>query len=123
LTVVKSYANPQRLVNQANRLTITISNPNDTAITDVRLTDTYPQGSFNTTTPNAVANCTSGTNGVVTATPSGNFVRLTGATLAPNGSCTIAVDVLSNAPGTYLNTIPESSVQSAEGATNTNPAQ
>lgn len=123
LTLTKSFANPLRQVNEANRLTITVSNPNATALTNVSLTDTYPQGTFNTTTPNAVATCTSGTNGIVTAAPSGGFVRLTGATLAPNGSCTIEVDVLSNTPGTFINTIPTGAVQSAEGVTNAAPAQ
>lgn len=124
LTVVKKFAQPTRLVNEANRLTITVINPNPVAITDVRLTDAYPAGVFNTTSPNATVTCSSGTSGVVTATPSSSFVRLTGAALAANGgTCTIQVDVLSNTPGKYVNTIPTAAVESAEGVTNSNPAQ
>ena len=124
LTVVKKFAQPTRLVNEANRLTITVTNPNPVAITDVRLTDTYPTGVFNTTAPNATVSCPGGVSGVVTAAPSGNFVRLTGATLAANsGTCTIQVDVLSNTPGKYVNTIPTAAVESAEGVTNSNPTQ
>ena len=124
LTVTKSFANATRLVNQANRLTITVTNPNPVPVTDVRLVDTYPDSVFNTTAPNPTVNCTSGVNGVVTAAPSGDYIRLTGATLAANGgSCTFSADVLSNEPGTYVNAIPESAVYSAEGVTNTNSTQ
>ena len=123
LTIAKSFAHPLRQVNESNRMTITVSNPNASAVTNVSLTDSYPQGMFNTTTPNPVVSCTSGTNGVVSAAPSGSFVRLTGATLAPNGSCTIEVDVLSNTSGAFINTIPAAAVSSTEGVTNANPAQ
>lgn len=124
LAVSKSFASPTRLINQSNRLTVTITNPNPVPITDVRLTDTYPAGVFNTTTPNPQVICTSGVHGVVTAPSSEDFIRLTGATLAAGGgTCTFSADVLSNSPGTYVNTIPESAVYSAESVTNTNPAQ
>lgn len=122
LEITKKFDEKTRLVNEANEMTLVITNPNTNPITDVRLTDNYPAGMFNTTDPQASVSCPDGVDGVVTAPASGNFVRLTGATLAAKGICTIKVNVLSNVPGTYVNTIPEKAIESAEGATNKAPA-
>jgi uncharacterized repeat protein (TIGR01451 family) len=119
LTIAKAFGNATRTVNQANRLTVTVTNPNPVPVTEVSLTDTFPAEVFNTATPAVATTCAGGT---VTAPPSDNFMRLTGATVPANGSCTFSANVLSNTPGTYVNTIADSTITSLEGLTNTNPA-
>lgn len=115
----KAFASPSVLVGQSNRLTVTVSNPNAIALTGVVLTDNLPTGAFIATTPNPGTTCTGAT---VTAAPGGTSVRLTGATVPANGSCTFAVDTLSNIPGVYVNNIPANALTTAEGVTNTAPA-
>jgi uncharacterized repeat protein (TIGR01451 family) len=117
-TIAKSFANPSRRINEANRLTIAITNPNAIALTNVTLTDDYPASVFNTTTPNATTTCSGG---VATANPSATFVRLTNATVPANSSCTIAVDVLANVEGSWTNTISDGALSSAEGVSNLTP--
>lgn len=83
-------------------LTLTITNPNATALTGVGVTDTYPLEITNATPNNAATNCTGGS---VTAADGGSTVALSSATIPANGSCTLTVDVTSVSPGaSYLNT-------------------
>lgn len=99
----------------AATMTIRIDNPNATPVTQAAFTDTLPSNLVVATVPNASTTCVSG---VVTATASGTSVRLSGATIAANGFCTVTVDVLSNISGSYTNTIPASGVTTLEGVTN-----
>ncbi|CAN5397540.1 hypothetical protein BH10PSE17_BH10PSE17_10120 [soil metagenome] len=119
VTLAKAFANPTRRINQADRLTITITNPNPIALTNVALTDTYPTGVFNDPAPTTATTCA---NASVTAAPSDTSVRITGATVPANGSCTFSVNVLANTPGAWNNTIAASSLTSTEGVTNATPA-
>lgn len=119
ITVAKSFSETVRRINQPTRLTITLTNPNSAAVTNVALTDHYPSQVFNATTPNASTTCS---NGIVTAVPSGSSLGLTGATLPASGSCTFSADVLANEPGVWNNQIPDGAVTSAEGISNLNPA-
>lgn len=83
-------------------LTLTITNPNATALTGVAVADTYPVQITNATPNNAATTCTGG---AVTAVDGGPSVALSGASIAASGSCTVTVDVTSVSPGgSYLNT-------------------
>lgn len=99
-------------------MTIRIDNPNATALTQASFTDTLPTNLVIAITPNASTTCASG---IVTATASGTSVRLSGATIAAGGFCTVTVDVLSNISGSYTNTIAASGVSTFEGVTNEEP--
>ncbi|MBU2954815.1 SdrD B-like domain-containing protein [Marinobacter sp. F3R08] len=96
------------------RLTISITNPNNAALSGLAFTDTLPEGLVVATTPNA----TNGCGGSVSVTPSGTDVRLAGGSLVASETCLVAVDVLSNVPGTYTNTITTGTVTTNEGVTN-----
>jgi hypothetical protein len=83
-------------------LTLTITNPNATALTGVAVADTYPVQITNATPNNAATTCTGG---AVTAVDGGPSVALSGASIAASGSCTVTVDVTSvSLGGSYLNT-------------------
>ncbi|MEO8386904.1 SdrD B-like domain-containing protein [Polaromonas sp.] len=99
-------------------LTIRFDNPNNTQLTGTTLTDSLPAGMVVAPTPAAATTCTAGT---VVAAASTTSVRLTGATLAANGFCTVTVNVLSNISGVYTNTIPNGSIATTEGVTNEEP--
>ena len=99
-------------------LTIRIANPNAAEVTSTSLVDTLPTGLVVATPANATTTCTSG---LVTAPSAATSVRLSGATIAANGSCTMSVRVLSNSPGSYVNTIAPGAVTTAEGVSNEEP--
>lgn len=104
----KSFSPATIDVGGVAQLTLTVSNPaaNPVALTGVNFSDTYPSGLINAATPNAQVSCTAGsTAGTITGgTAGGNSVGMTGATLNPNGSCTVTVNVTSNTVGNYTNT-------------------
>ena len=120
--VTKSFASANVRVGASDRLTISISNAaNAVALTNAELQDNLPANVTVAQTPNASStNCGSGA--VVTAPAGATSVRLTAATIPAGGTCSFAVDVLSNTPGTYTNTIPDSALITAEGVTNPSPA-
>jgi large repetitive protein len=120
--ITKSFASPNVRVGQSDRLSIGISNAaNAVALTNAVLQDNLPAGVTVAQAPNATAsNC--GAGAVITANAGDLLVRLTGGTIAAGGTCVIAVDVLSNTPGSYTNTIPDGALQTAEGVSNPSPA-
>lgn len=71
-------------------LTLTLSNPTGTAMTNAAVTDVYPAGMENTATPGGSTTCAGGT---VAATAGWGSVGLSGATIPANGSCTVTVQV------------------------------
>ena len=96
-------------------LSIVLSNPNASPLNGLHFDDVLPSGLVIAPTPDAHNDC----GGSLLAAPSGTTVRLTGGTLAANGSCTITVKVLSNIAGSYTNTLVAGSVGSNEGVSNT----
>ena len=120
-TIAKSFSVSPVRAGQVSRLTVTINNPNTSALSAAVLADNLPNGLFVAPVPNVATTCAGG---VVNAVASGSSVTLTGATIpagAP-GSCSYSVDTVSNTPGTYTNTIPASALVTAEGVTNSGAA-
>jgi len=102
---------------QTSTLTVVFLNPNAAAATDTALTDTLP-GSVVVANP---ANATSTCGGTVTATPGAGSVSIAGGTVpaavgTTPGQCQFTVGVLSNTPGTYINTLPAGAVASSQGS-------
>ncbi|MEM7612229.1 MAG: hypothetical protein AAF270_11140 [Pseudomonadota bacterium] len=84
------------------RLQLTVRNPNPTlALDNLSLIDNYPAAIRSAATPNATNSC----GGSVTTSAGATDVSLTGATLAPLGSCSIEVDVVGITAGDQINTI------------------
>lgn len=107
-TASKSFAKAGFQVDTPNRLTITLTNPNTTAIANVAFTDTYPANLVNAATPNLVNGCS----GTATAAAGGSSLSISGGSIpaasgAPlvAGSCTIEVDLTATAAGAYTNTL------------------
>ena len=99
--------------------TITLTNPNAVPLSGASFTDNLPSGLTVALTPNASTTCAGG---VVTASASATFVRLTGGTIPSNGSCAVTFDALSNVAGVYVNTIPAGGLTTTRGVTNELPA-
>ena len=106
------------LAGVSTTLTVHIANPNAAPVTQTLFTDTLPSGMVIAATPAASTTCAGGT---VIAAPSGTSFRLTGATVPASGSCTVRVDVLSNSPGSYTNTLASGAVTTLEGVKNEEP--
>jgi hypothetical protein len=104
--------------NGISTLTITLRNENNSQLVDVSLLDTLPGGTVNgvivAPTPNTFTNCGSG---VVTVTPGGKTVSMTGGTIPAQvagvpGICTIRVDVQGvGVASTRNNVIPTQMLQ------------
>ncbi|MFT6331735.1 MAG: putative repeat protein (TIGR01451 family) [Lentimonas sp.] len=99
-------------------MTIAITNPNSSELTNVALTNALPANLAISQTPNASTTCTGGS---VSAPASGTSIALTGATVSGISTCTITVDVVSNIFGTHTDSIPAGNVTSFEGVTNEEP--
>ena len=115
-TVTKVFANSGFQVNNANRLTITLTNPNTEAITSVAFTDTYPANMVNAPTPNIANTCA----GTATAAAGAGILNISGATIPASSSCTVEVDLIATAAGAYTNTLLAAGVTSANA--NAGPA-
>lgn len=117
--ISKSFSPTSIPKNGTSLLTITITNPDTLQITNVAFTDTYPANLVNANPTGAATTCSSGT---VTASTGGGSVALSGATILPNSSCAVTVNVTSAAASSYTNTIPASALTCNEGKTNISAA-
>jgi uncharacterized repeat protein (TIGR01451 family) len=104
-----------RLPGASAPLVIRLTNPNPTPLTQAQLTNSLPIGLVVAPTPAAATTCPGAT---VTAIASSGSIQLTGATIAANGFCTLTVNVLSNTPSAYTNTIESAALLTFEGVTN-----
>jgi uncharacterized repeat protein (TIGR01451 family) len=102
---------------QTSVLTLQITNPNATTVTQLNVSDVQPSSVVIATVPNASTTCT---NGSVQADAAATSLRLTGATLAAGQSCTVTLNVLSNSPGSYTNHIATGAITTLEGVSNEN---
>jgi CSLREA domain-containing protein/uncharacterized repeat protein (TIGR01451 family) len=118
-TVSKSFTPPSIPAGGASLLTITLSNSNAVPLTGAAFTDSYPANLVNTASPAGATTCAGGT---VTAAAGGGSVALSGGTIPASGSCTVTVNVTSAMAGSYLDTIPQGAVTTANAPANTAPA-
>ena len=118
-TIAKAFSPTTIDAGGVSILTVTLNNSNGSVATlTAPLTDTLPAGVVIATTPNVTTTC--GGIGAPVAAAGGSTVTLpTGRSIPANGSCTLTVAVTSNAPGTYVNTIPAGALITTNGA---NPA-
>lgn len=111
-TISKSFSPSNIPVGTNSTLSFTIGNPatNMVALTGVGFIDNLPSGVTVAEAPLA-SQC----GGTVTLENSNARIRLTGATILPNSSCTITVLVTSGTRGSYLNTT--GTISSTNGGT------
>ena len=114
-TLSKSFGSASRNPGGSNRLTVTVSNGSSVLLTGVALTDTLPAGLAIASSPGAGGSCT---NGIVSASPGGTVLALTGATLPAGGSCSFSADVVGGTPGSYINSIDAGKLVTDQGLSN-----
>jgi uncharacterized repeat protein (TIGR01451 family) len=118
-TVSKAFSPAAIAVGGVTRLIITLNNPTAAAISlTSAFTDTLPTGVLIAASPNPATTCGVG---AVAAPIGGSTVTLTSGSTIPSGSCTIAVNVIAAASGTYVNTIPAGALLTTSGS-NASPA-
>ncbi|MFN3880652.1 MAG: SdrD B-like domain-containing protein [Nitrincola lacisaponensis] len=109
---------------EAATLTIIITN-GASAVSNLSVTDYFTLDGLETGALNgmriaspalASTSCPAGN---VQASPNGTFVSLSGASLDAGATCEVSVRVTSVQPGTITNIIPENSISTAQGVTNT----
>ena len=113
--VGKSFSPGSIGIGATSQLMITLTNPNAVSITGAAFTDTYPAGVVNAAVPNPVTSCSPGS----ATTPATNQLVLSGATIPPNSSCNVTVNVTAAAAGSYVNTLAVGAVTSTNAGSNT----
>ena len=97
--------------------TFNLTNPNNAQLSNASFTDNLPANLVVAQNPTIGGTCVGA---VVTAAADATQIRVTGATLPVNDSCTVTVNVVSNISGTYTDASPAGAVTTAEGVTNAN---
>lgn len=119
-TIGKGFAPASIAVNGISTLTITLSNPNASAITlSSSLVDALPGNVVVAASPNAGKTCSGGT---LSAAAGATSISYGGGTIPAGASCTLYVDVTSAVgPAAYTNLIPAGALVTNAGS-NTKPA-
>lgn len=112
LIASKSFMPAAISPSQASTLSITLVNPNPIPVTGIAFTDRYPAGLANASAPLAASTC----GGTLTAEPDGSLLALSGGSVAPNGTCTVSVQVVAVGEGSLVNSIPAGGVTALEVA-------
>ena len=127
--IVKTFSPSSIPLNGTSTLSLVLTNPstNPSNLNGVVIADTYPTGMINATPSNSSVVCTAGsTPGTLTGgVAGGNTIGMNpGATIAPNGSCTITVAVTHNSSVTGPTNLSNltNPVTSANGGTGTSGA-
>ncbi len=119
-TITKAFSPSSIATNGTSTITFTLTNPNATALTDVRFTDVLPANMNNGTAQNFIGAGRGTCTGTIpsgktaAAVTTNNFANTT---IPANSSCTIMMDVTATAAGTYTNTV--TLVHSNQTPTNT----
>lgn len=116
--VSKAFSPSAATVGDVVKLTITISNfNNSSSLNSVGITDTLPTGLVIASPNGAATTCTNGS-----VTTSADSVTLAGATMPPQASCTVSVNVKAITAGARTNTIAAKALLTSSGDTNLDPA-
>src|SRR6185369_10459241 len=114
--IAKAFAPATIAAGGTSTLTITLTNPNATAITGAAFTDAYPANLVNANPANGATTCGGGT---VTAANGVGSASLSGGTIPASGSCTVTVTVTSATAATYNNSIPIGGLATTNAGGNT----
>jgi uncharacterized repeat protein (TIGR01451 family) len=120
VTVSKAFSPSTIAQGGTSTLTVTIANTaaHAVALTGLGLTDALPVGVTIAATPAGVTAC----GGSITATAGASSFGIAAGALAAGATCTFSASVTAAVAGSYVNTIPASSVTTNEGASNGAPA-
>ncbi len=121
-SVNKSFSPNTILVGQTSQIAIRIRN-NDpsTPLAQTAITDALP-ATIVIANPVSASLSGCGDSASLTAISGASSVVLTGATIAPNSTCTLQFNVTTSESGIYTNSIPAASIQTQQGVTNGSPA-
>jgi uncharacterized repeat protein (TIGR01451 family) len=98
-TFIKSFSPSTTSAGVPVTLSFSITNNSGIQLTGLSFTDSLPAGLSVATPPNITNTCF----GTPSALPGGTSIALSGGTLAANATCTVTVQVVASAPGTYTN--------------------
>ena len=102
-TVSKSFSPTGVAVNANSLLTITLTNPNATAISGAAFSDTYPTDLRNAVLPNSATTCPAGAVLASANAVNPGTLVFSGGTIPANASCSVTVNVTSSISANYPN--------------------
>jgi LPXTG-site transpeptidase (sortase) family protein len=102
-------------------LTIFVTAPVDTDLTDFFITDNLPVGVFVSNPPSPSRSSECGASSVLTAVDGANSITLTGGTILSETTCQIDVYVTGDLPGDYTNIINPDDITNDEGRSISSP--
>jgi uncharacterized repeat protein (TIGR01451 family) len=112
--VAKAFTPNTIAAGDVSVLSITINNPNASAITGAAFTDNYPSGLSNTGSASfSPASVTAGCTGTLTGANTGTVLALSGGNVPANASCVININVTSNSLTPTVHTNPAFSLTSS----------
>ncbi len=113
LGVVKSFSSSNVAPGEYNRMTIRITAPGDTDLTNFELTDNFPAGVVIHSTPNATQSGCGG--GAFSPSPlTGSSFTFSGGTIPAGTVCTLQINVVSDVYGPHTNTIHPGDIDNTE---------
>lgn len=116
LAATKSFSPASVSSGGRSTVTVRLANSGATALTNVGVSDPLPTGMVLAPSPSAYTTCAGSP--VISASPGGDTLTLTGATLAGNGSCDLLFDVVATGSSNWTNTIPVGSITADGGVRN-----
>ena len=127
-SLTKSFSPTTMVSGQTSTLTITVTNNSGAAVSNATLTDLFPGGITVAPTPGVAGTCITGGGGSLTNVSGGalvggeSSVKLSGASIAASGNCTVSVKVTGSTVNTYSNSLSSSALTTNEGVTNSSGA-
>ncbi len=127
IVVTKSFSLSPMVSGTSTTLTLTLSSSNNLVISGLLLSDVFPvaPGAMTVAAPLTTSNSCGGSllDSAGTALAAGDVgVRLSGAGLAANSSCSFSIKVTAASQGSYVNSIAVGALASANGGTNASAA-
>ncbi|GFO56515.1 hypothetical protein GMSM_35220 [Geomonas sp. Red276] len=120
-TVTKNFTPAAIEAGGSSVLSISITNPNSTAVSNASFTDSYPSGLSNSTTPGAAftaASLAAGCSGTLTALAGGGSLGLSLGAIPAGTTCTMTVNVTFTTATSYTNTFAAQSFANNLNVTN-----
>jgi LPXTG-site transpeptidase (sortase) family protein len=118
--VVKGFDPLTVFGGSASTMSIQLNNPTNVQLTDIGFTDNMPAGMF---LANPISSSVGTCGGALSGNPGDSSFSFSGGSLAASATCVMTLSVTTNVNGNLTNTITAGAITTANGVTNSDPAE